>query len=102
MSEVVLKKNNLVNTWPMVLDYGRCECLQILRRLELEAYGKVVSVLRAQGPLTEEKRTLLNKLQCFLSISIERHKAEVRRALNDEELATISESYVLLFFSIVF
>ncbi|CAL8080348.1 unnamed protein product [Calicophoron daubneyi] len=76
----------------MLLDYNRRECHQVLRRLELEAYGKIVAVFRAQGPLTWEKKKLLSKLQRLLSISTDRHKAEVRRALNDEELATISET----------
>ena len=30
-------------------------------------------------------------LFCFYSISTERHRAEVRRAVNDEKLATIAE-----------
>ncbi|CAH8526632.1 unnamed protein product [Heterobilharzia americana] len=92
MSNVAVRSNELSTIWPLLIDYDRRECLQILRRLELEAYSKIVAVLRAQGPLTEEKKTLLCKLQRLLSISIDRHKAEVRRALNDEELATISEA----------
>nr|CAH8842098.1 unnamed protein product [Trichobilharzia regenti] len=92
MSDVVVRTNEMSTFWPLLLDYDRRECLQILRRLELEAYSKIVAVLRAQGPLTEEKKKLLCKLQRLLSISIDRHKAEVRRALNDEELATISEA----------
>lgn len=96
MSNVVVRTNEFSTIWPLLLDYNQRECLQILRRLELEAYSKIVAVLRAQGPLTEEKKKLLHKLQRLLSISIDRHKAEVRKALNDEELATISEAYVLL------
>ncbi|CAH8512174.1 unnamed protein product [Schistosoma bovis] len=92
MSNVVVRTNEFSTIWPLLLDYNQRECLQILRRLELEAYSKIVAVLRAQGPLTEEKKKLLHKLQRLLSISIDRHKAEVRKALNDEELATISEA----------
>ncbi|XP_076665789.1 uncharacterized protein LOC143367639 isoform X3 [Andrena cerasifolii] len=59
--------------------------------LELDAYGSMVSVLRAQGPLTSEKQKLLQELAKVLHISNERHRAEVRRAVNDEKLATIAE-----------
>lgn len=51
----------------------------------------MVSVLRAQGPLTSEKQKLLQELAKVLHISNERHRAEVRRAVNDEKLATIAE-----------
>jgi hypothetical protein len=58
---------------------------------ELEAYGSLVSALRAQGELTKEKRKLLQDLAFTLNISMERHRAEIRRAVNDEKLATIAE-----------
>lgn len=77
--------------WPMLLDMSRDECKRILRRLELEAYGSLVSALRAQGELSKEKRKLLQDLASALNISMERHRAEVRRAVNDEKLATIAE-----------
>ncbi|KAF5403829.1 hypothetical protein PHET_02726 [Paragonimus heterotremus] len=92
MAQFKVQQNDFTKFWPMLLDYSRRECYQLLRRLELEAYGKLVSVFRAQGVLTSEKRRFLHKLQRFLSVSSDRHKAEVRRALNDEELATISET----------
>jgi hypothetical protein len=57
---------------------------------ELEAYSSVVTVLRAQGDLTKERRKILQDLSHLLNISVERHKAEVRRAVNDELLSTIS------------
>ncbi|VDL94350.1 unnamed protein product [Schistocephalus solidus] len=85
-------KQNAI-TWPTLLDYTKIDCQRILRRLELEAYAKIVTVFRAQGPLTGEKRKTLQDLQRLLSIASDRHKAEVRRALNDEELATICESF---------
>lgn len=62
---------------------------------ELDAYGSMVSVLRAQGPFTNEKQKLLQELTKVLHISNERHRAEIRRAVNDEKLATIAEQYVL-------
>ncbi|PSN42864.1 hypothetical protein C0J52_16190 [Blattella germanica] len=77
--------------WPMLLDMTRDECKRILRRLELEAYGSLVSALRAQGVLSKDKRKLLQDLAATLNISMERHRAEVRRAVNDEKLATIAE-----------
>ncbi|PNF25978.1 hypothetical protein B7P43_G06364 [Cryptotermes secundus] len=77
--------------WPMLLDMTRDECKRILRRLELEAYSSLVSALRAQGELSKEKRKLLQDLASTLNISMERHRAEVRRAVNDEKLATIAE-----------
>ncbi|XP_069684302.1 BRCA2-interacting transcriptional repressor EMSY isoform X2 [Periplaneta americana] len=77
--------------WPMLLDMSRDECKRILRRLELEAYSSLVSALRAQGELSKEKRKLLQDLASTLNISMERHRAEVRRAVNDEKLATIAE-----------
>ncbi|KZC04071.1 PREDICTED: BRCA2-interacting transcriptional repressor EMSY [Dufourea novaeangliae] len=69
----------------------RDECRKCLRYLELDAYGSMVSVLRAQGPFTTEKQKLLQELAKVLHISNERHRAEVRRAVNDEKLATIAE-----------
>ena len=57
---------------------------------ELEAYSSVVTVLRAQGDLTKERRKVLQDLSHLLNISVERHKAEVRRAVNDELLSTLA------------
>ena len=58
---------------------------------ELEAYGSVVSAFRAQGDLTKERRKVLQDLSNVLNVAPERHKTEVRRAVNDELLATISQ-----------
>lgn len=77
--------------WPMILGMSRDECKRILRRLELEAYASLVSALRAQGELSPEKRKLLQDIAATLNISMERHRAEIRRAVNDEKLATIAE-----------
>ncbi|KAG8227606.1 hypothetical protein J437_LFUL016799, partial [Ladona fulva] len=77
--------------WPMLLDMSRDECKRILRRLELEAYASVITAFRAQGALTKEKKNLLKDIAHELNISMERHRAEVRRAVNDEKLATIAE-----------
>ncbi|XP_046899198.1 BRCA2-interacting transcriptional repressor EMSY [Hypomesus transpacificus] len=76
--------------WPTLVDLGRDECKRILRKLELEAYAGVISALRAQGDLTKDKKDLLGELTKVLSISTERHRAEVRRAVNDERLTTIA------------
>nr|XP_046265863.1 BRCA2-interacting transcriptional repressor EMSY [Scatophagus argus] len=76
--------------WPTILDLGRDECKRILRKLELEAYAGVISALRAQGDLTKDKKDLLGELTKILGISTERHRAEVRRAVNDERLTTIA------------
>lgn len=81
--------------WPLLIDYSKNDCERMLRNLELEAYAKVIAVFRAQGPLTMEKRKTLEDLQHLLSIATDRHKAEIRRALNDERLATIAESYAI-------
>ncbi|XP_046401738.1 BRCA2-interacting transcriptional repressor EMSY-like isoform X2 [Ischnura elegans] len=77
--------------WPMLLDMSRDECKRILRRLELEAYASIITAFRAQGALTKEKKNLLKDIASELNISMERHRAEVRRAVNDEKLATIAE-----------
>uniref|UniRef100_A0A5K3FPJ6 ENT domain-containing protein n=1 Tax=Mesocestoides corti TaxID=53468 RepID=A0A5K3FPJ6_MESCO len=92
MFENIAASKHSAITWPLLVDYTKAQCKRVLRRLELEAYAKVVTVFRAQGPLTGEKKKTLEDLQQLLSIASDRHKAEVRRALNDEELATISES----------
>ncbi|KAK0049500.1 BRCA2-interacting transcriptional repressor EMSY isoform X2 [Biomphalaria pfeifferi] len=78
--------------WPMLLDYTKDESKRILRRLELEAYASIISVFRAQGDLSKDKKKILQDLQQTLSISTERHRAEVRRAINDEKLATIADN----------
>ena len=49
--------------WPMLLDYSKDESKRILRRLELEAYASVISVFRAQGDLSKEKKSILQDLQ---------------------------------------
>ncbi|XP_034936944.1 BRCA2-interacting transcriptional repressor EMSY isoform X2 [Chelonus insularis] len=77
--------------WTMSMDMSRDECIKCLRCLELDAYGNMVSVLRAQGPFTEDKKRLLDELAKVLHISNERHRAEVRRAVNDEKLSFIAE-----------
>ncbi|GIX75276.1 BRCA2-interacting transcriptional repressor EMSY, partial [Caerostris extrusa] len=57
----------------------------------VEAYASMVTAFRAQGSLTKEKRRMLQELCSMLGISEERHKAEVRRVVNDEHLHTIAE-----------
>ncbi|KAK8731641.1 hypothetical protein OTU49_007402, partial [Cherax quadricarinatus] len=84
--------NKVPNKWPKLLDMTKDECRKALRALELTTYSQVVSVLRAQGELTKEKRKLLNDLQTIFSITLERHRAEIRRAVNDEKLNTIADT----------
>ncbi|RZC40823.1 EMSY [Asbolus verrucosus] len=76
--------------WPVLLDMTKEESMQSLRNLELEAYAHLVSALRAQGPLNPDKRKLLKDTSQVLNIPQDRHKAEVRRAVNDEKLNTIA------------
>ncbi|KAH8353520.1 hypothetical protein KR084_011596 [Drosophila pseudotakahashii] len=78
--------------WPQTLEMSRDECRGMLRRLELESYSHVVSVFRAQGALSETKAKLLEELRQHFHINQERHRAEVRRAANDEQLCTIAEN----------
>ena len=59
--------------------------------IELEAYSTVISTLRAQGGLNDNKSKLLDDLRNVLHISQDRHRAESRRAANDEQLCTIAE-----------
>ncbi|GFQ85820.1 BRCA2-interacting transcriptional repressor EMSY [Trichonephila clavata] len=77
--------------WPMYVDYTDEECKKILRSLELEAYSSIVTAFRAQGTLTKDRKKMLLELCSALSISMERHRAEIRRAVNDEHLNTIAE-----------
>lgn len=99
--------------WPLLLDSSEEECMKTLRRLgisttffldknstntnlffccvELEAYGCLVSALRAQGGLTSEKLKILKETASALHITPERHRAEIRRAVNDEQLCTIAQ-----------
>ncbi|KAG5876868.1 BRCA2-interacting transcriptional repressor EMSY [Gonioctena quinquepunctata] len=76
--------------WPLLLDMTKEESIQNLRNLELEAYSYLVSALRAQGYLSSDKKKLLKDTGYVLNITQERHKAEVRRAINDEKLNTIA------------
>ena len=76
--------------WPKLLDMTRTECKRTLRNLELEAYSAAVTAFRAQGDLNSDRKEILKELQIILSISAERHRAEIRRAVNDEKLTTIA------------
>ena len=55
-----------------------------------------MSAFRAQGDLTENKLTILPVLQNALGVSRERHTAEVKRALYDEQLSEIVSRFVFL------
>ena len=65
--------------------------------LGVNTYSQIVSAFRAQGDLTDEKLTILPVLQNALGISRERHTAEVKRALYDEQLASIASGSVRSF-----
>ncbi|ALC38004.1 CG15356 [Drosophila busckii] len=78
--------------WPQTLEMSRDECRGMLRRLELESYSNIISVFRAQGFLSEPKTKMLEELRQMFHITQERHRAEVRRAANDEQLCTIAEN----------
>ncbi|XP_050076793.1 BRCA2-interacting transcriptional repressor EMSY [Anopheles maculipalpis] len=77
--------------WPMKLDMTREECRGVLRRLELESYGNLISTFRAQGGLNKEKQRILEELRRMLHISNDRHRAEARRVANDERLTTVAD-----------
>jgi len=70
----------------------------MLLSTELEAYGSVVSTLRAQGELNKDRKKLLEDLSVLMKISPERHKAEIRRAVNDEKLGCIANRYHIFTF----
>lgn len=57
---------------------------------ELEAYAGLVTALRAQGCLNQEKAKILKDTCILLNITQDRHKAEIRRVVNDEKLNTIA------------
>ncbi|OXB78048.1 UNVERIFIED_CONTAM: hypothetical protein H355_013597 [Colinus virginianus] len=68
--------------WPTLLDLSRDECKRILRKLgTLRTLDKC-----SRLPVTKIYWYFLN------SISTERHRAEVRRAVNDERLTTIAHN----------
>ena len=52
-----------------------------------------MDAFRAGGDLTEEKKASLAELAKIFNIPVERHKTEIRRAINDELLNTISYRY---------
>uniref|UniRef100_A0A8D9EJ56 BRCA2-interacting transcriptional repressor EMSY n=1 Tax=Cacopsylla melanoneura TaxID=428564 RepID=A0A8D9EJ56_9HEMI len=80
-----------IHYWPNLLDLSEDQCKLKLRCMELEAYSSIVSVLRARGPLTEEKLNFMKQCSKEFHISQERHKVEIRKASNDELLNTIAE-----------
>jgi len=81
----------MFSMWPKLLDLPKEQCAGLLRNIECQAYTSLVDAYRAGGVLTEEKKSSLESVAAILNISVDRHKAEVRRAVNDELLNTISE-----------
>lgn len=64
--------------------------------IELESYSTVVGAFRAQGKLSSSKLRILKDLRGAFHISDDRHKAEIRRVVNDEYLSTVANMYVLI------
>lgn len=67
---------------------------------ELESYSNVLSAFRAQGTLNAVKLQILKDLREAFHITDARHKAEVRRVVNDESLSTIAKMLVQILISI--
>ena len=63
----------------------------LIRFTEVETYACVMNTFRAQGSLSQQKLNLLADLRNLLKIGQDRHRAETRRATNDELLSTIAE-----------
>lgn len=59
---------------------------------ELDCYSHVITAFRAQGGLDDLKTRILADLRKIFHIDDDRHKAEARRAANDEGLNTIADS----------
>lgn len=51
----------------------------------------MIDTFRAQGVLDEDKLRVLRELRAMLKIREDRHRSEVRRAANDEQLGTVAE-----------
>ena len=62
--------------------------------LGLNSYSNIVSAFRAQGDLTEDQLTILPVLQNAFGITRERHTAEIKRALYDEQLSEIASRFI--------
>lgn len=52
----------------------------------------MVGTFRAQGTLNDMKAKILKDLREAFHIPDERHKAEVRRVVNDEALSTVAKA----------
>ncbi|CAF1455254.1 unnamed protein product [Didymodactylos carnosus] len=71
-------------------EYSRRRCKAKLKNMGINSYSQIISALRAQGDLTKDKLPLLPVLQQAFNVSRERHTAEVKRALYDEQLTSIA------------
>eukprot|EP00116_Pleurobrachia_bachei_P001519 sb/3461781/ len=72
-------------------DVSTDEAKLIVRRLQLGAYYSLVNAFRASGYLTDKKLKILRELSLYFQLSTERHQAEIRRAVNDEELSALAD-----------
>ncbi|UJR26240.1 hypothetical protein I4U23_007581 [Adineta vaga] len=61
-----------------------------IKNMGVNSYSQIISAFRAQGDLTEDQLNILPVLQNTLGISRERHTAEIKRALYDEQLSAIA------------
>ena len=55
----------------------------------LSRFSSTLAAFRAQGELTAEKRRLLSEMAQLLNVEAGRHRAEVRKIVNDERLTNI-------------
>jgi hypothetical protein len=63
-----------------------------IKNMGVNSYSQIVSAFRAQGDLTDDQLTIFPVLQNALGVSRERHTAEIKRALYDEQLSEIASS----------
>ncbi|CAF0815235.1 unnamed protein product [Adineta ricciae] len=63
-----------------------------IKNMGVNSYSQIIAAFRAQGDLTEDQSNILPVLQNTLGISRERHTAEIKRALYDEQLTEIATS----------
>lgn len=51
----------------------------------------MISTFRAHGLLDQQRMNILADLRALLNIDQDRHRAETRRATNDEQLTTLAD-----------
>lgn len=63
-----------------------------LRSLECLAFSSSLSFLRTSNESEQTLKSVTEQLQAFLKISSHRHRAELKRILNDEDLEVFSSA----------